>query len=72
MDLVYKLKERLAKTYRAYGDKVMLLSPGVGKCSWTGNEIADEIENETEFGVKQMHKLLNLTIDLVSRDKEKL
>lgn len=40
-----------------------------GKNKWTGNEIADEIEKNTEFGQNQMRSLMALTVDLVSRQR---
>jgi len=67
MDLTQKLKDKTISTYRKFGDdKAVLLK---GKRSYTGHEIANEIENETEFGVRMLNNLLSLTIDLISRDK---
>ena len=37
--------------------------------TYTGYEISDEIKNDTEFGINQVGKLLNLSIDLISRNK---
>jgi hypothetical protein len=34
--------------------------------------MADEIENETEFGIQSIKSLISLTIELVSRDKLKI
>jgi hypothetical protein len=43
MDLTQKLKDKTISTYRKFGDdKAVLLK---GKRSYTGHEIADEIEN---------------------------
>ena len=62
-----KLKQLMVATYRKFGDEKALLLKG--KRSYTGNEIADEIENETEFGIKMVDNMIQLTIDLLKRDK---
>lgn len=64
-----KLKNLLVGTYRKIGDKRALVHKEGNKSSWTGNELADEIEKESVIGVKQIHLLLNLTIDLLKRGK---
>lgn len=61
-----KLKAVVVSTWRKMGDGRGLVTRGK---SYTGNKIADEIENETELGIEMMGMLLNLTIDLVNRDK---
>lgn len=67
MNLTQKLKDKTISTYRKIGEnKAILLK---GKRSYTGDEIAHEIECETEFGVRILNNLLSLTIDLISRDK---
>lgn len=38
---------------------------------WTRREIAEEVKNETEFGVNQMTSLLMLSLDLLARNKVK-
>lgn len=60
------LKKSLSDTYIKYGDKKVLI---IGRNSYSGNEIANEIKNGTEFGIKQMGKLINLSINLISRNK---
>jgi hypothetical protein len=40
--------------------------------SYTLNEILDEIRHETTVGKEFTNNLLKLTVDLVSRNKEKL
>ena len=66
------LKEKLVKTYRKYGDKACLTIMGAnGIKQYTGNEVANEIEQETEFGVNCIHTLIGLTVDLISRDRMK-
>lgn len=67
MKLAEKLKKELVKTYREFGDEEAMLIRG--KESYTGNEIANEIEKETEFGIEMVSTLLNLTIDLLNRNK---
>lgn len=67
MELVDKLKSKIISTYRKFGnDKAVVIRE---KRSYTGQEMAEEIEKETEFGVKMIENLLLLTIDLISRDK---
>lgn len=36
---------------------------------WTTNQLADEIEKESEVGIKQMEMFINLTVDLIRRKK---
>lgn len=50
-------------------DKIFMIS---GNNSYSRRDIAEGIKNETEFGVEMLSKLITLTIDLVSRGKEKL
>jgi hypothetical protein len=57
---------------RAYGDEVVISTLGLGKCTWTGNELADEIQNETDFGKNVVNGLCSLTLELVQRGKETL
>ena len=64
--LATELKVSMVKTYRKFGEKKGLITKGK---SWTGNEVADEIEQETEFGIHMVDMLLQLTIDLLKRDK---
>lgn len=40
-----------------------------GGKQFSGNEVANEIEQETEFGVNCINTLMGLTIDLLSRNK---
>lgn len=61
-----QLKESLVKTYQRYGEDKMLSTRGK---SWSGVELAQEVDNETEFGVELINMMINLTIDLVKRDK---
>lgn len=67
MDLTQKLKQKVINCYRKFGDnKAILLK---GKRSYTGDQIANQIENETKLGFNILNNLLTLTIDLLSRDK---
>lgn len=61
-----ELKSKIVSTYKKLGDKKGLVTKGR---SYTGNELAKEIEDETELGVKIIANMIMLTIDLVSRDK---
>jgi hypothetical protein len=60
------IKDKLVKTYRKHGDVFMLAD---SKRTYTGNEIANEIEQETEFGMGCINNLIGLTVDLLSRNK---
>lgn len=60
------LKKSISDTYIKYGDKKAFI---LGRKSYSGNEIANEIKNNTEFGIRQVCMLLNLSIDLISRNK---
>jgi hypothetical protein len=61
-----QLKQSLITTYQRYGEGKIIASHGK---SWSGVELAQEIENETKFGVELIEMMINLTIDLVKRDK---
>lgn len=37
---------------------------------WTKREIAEEIKNETEFGIKNIRNIMILSLDLMSRKKK--
>lgn len=58
--------------FRSKGDTVILQTLCMGKSQYTGNELADEIENFTEFGQELVNNLVLLTIDLVARGKESI
>ncbi len=60
------LKQKMIATFRKKGDDKMLVT---GRKSYSGNEIANEVENETEFGVDTLNKIIQLSLDLISRDK---
>lgn len=72
MEAYNSLIDQLVKDARAYGDEVVITSLGLGKCTWTGNELADEVQNGTEFGKEVVNGLVSLTLELVQRGKEKL
>lgn len=73
MEEYEKLKEIIASYYLSKGDTIVLVRPLVGgKSSFTGNEIANEIEKGTKFGQKMLTNLVKLTIELVSRGQETL
>ena len=64
------LKKKLVKTYRKNGDNACLTVMGAdGIKQYTGNEVADEIERETKFGIECINTLIGLTVDLLSRNK---
>jgi len=65
-DTLQTLKMLIVSTYQKAGDEPMLVSKGV---KYSGNQIADNVFNETAFGIKIMNSLIKLTIDLVKRDK---
>ena len=64
-----ELKDLTVATYKKFGDDKGLVTRGK---SYTGNEVASEIENETEMGMHILGSLLSLSINLVKRQKEKL
>jgi hypothetical protein len=64
------LKNKLVKDFRKKGDNACLTVMGKdGVKQYTGNEVANEIQNETEFGINCINTLIGLTIDLLSRNK---
>lgn len=64
-----KLKSLMISTYKKKGDNTALLIKVGEKRTWTGNEIVKEIEDETDFGIKLVNNIVQLSIDLLSRDK---
>lgn len=72
MEAYQNLINIVVSKYRAHGDTVTLQSPCIGKSSWTGNELADEIENQTEFGQRLVNNLVLLSLDLVTRGQEQI
>lgn len=65
------LKTKIATNFRKHGDKQALIVMDRNPRTYTGNQVADEIEQETEFGVECIDTVINLTVDLLSRDKMK-
>jgi len=57
--LVKNLKRKGISSYISYGGKV-----------YSGEELALEVENETDAGISMMNSLILLALDLVSRGKE--
>ena len=72
---INKLKTKIIDTYKAYGDKIILVAPESITSSamryYSGNQIAEAIEKETELGIKHIDLLIQLTIDLLVRQKIK-
>lgn len=67
---IEELKQKVIAVYKKKGDSIsLIMKTKPGKNSWTGNEIAKEIEEETALGIKMIDKLIQLTIDLISREK---
>lgn len=66
---IEQLKQNMVETFRKYGNEIALRTKGK---TFTGNEIANEIENETEFGIESLNSAIRLTIDLLKRDKVNL
>lgn len=64
---IKELKKLIIEGYRKYGDDKALVTKG--KKSYTGFEMAKEIEDETEFGIEMLNNLIQLTIDLLKRNK---
>lgn len=60
-------KQMLIKIYTNLGSGNGLLLRG--KRSYTGFEVADEIDRETEVGLDIYRSIINLTIELLSRQK---
>ena len=65
MNLTSKLKLETMKAYKLFGNEKAIITDGK---TYSGNEIALEIKNETVFGITILKDLLKLTIDLVSRE----
>lgn len=65
-ETLLKLKAALIFTYLKFGNKTVLITENK---SYTGDELAEEISQETEFGVKLIDNMIQLTVDLLSRQK---
>ncbi len=67
-ELTLKLKNQLVKSLTEHQE---LNKPylTVGDKTYSRKQLAEEIESETEFGIKQMRMLLSLSLDLISRNK---
>jgi hypothetical protein len=68
-ELAKKLKVSLVN--KLLSNEQLINEPylSVGNKKWTRKEIAEEIGNETVFGIKQMSILLMLSLDLLAREK---
>ena len=67
MELTEQLKQHVASVYRKkYGDDTAYIR---GRDIYTGNQAASEIENETDEGIRLITSLINLTIELVQKQK---
>jgi hypothetical protein len=60
-------KDLLIEVYKKFGENKGLLLRG--KNSYTGNEVAEEIANETKVGMDIYKSIISLTCDLLSRQK---
>ncbi len=65
MKLEEKLKKMMISTYEKMGDKVISRSMNPMTCE----ELAEEIKNDTEIGIKLYKSIIALTIELLMRDK---
>jgi|SRR6185436_12547414 len=66
IDAYSRLKVAMVKTFRKIGDKKFLAK---GFDAFTGNDLANEVEANSEEGDDQMNAIVRLTIDLLLRDK---
>jgi hypothetical protein len=68
--LAQRLKSDLVEYLRldnfGQADKPLLI---FGKDTYTGNQLADEVENETEVGLKHFFGCIHLASMLICRDK---
>lgn len=62
-----ELRSMVIETYRKYGDKIVVQYKS-GR-SYTGNEIAIEVEAGSDFGIDTVLNVMKLSIDIFSRDK---
>ena len=65
--LTEELKEKTISTFKKFGNEKALLS--LSGNTYTGTELAFEIEKESKVGVDAIKRVLSLTIDLIGRDK---
>jgi ribose 5-phosphate isomerase RpiB len=68
-DLTLKLKQEIVKKLTANEQTINDVYIATNNREYTRNELADEINNETDFGIKFMSNMLQLAIDLTSRQK---
>jgi len=71
MEALEKLKQKLIADMRKSIDADQpYISNSTG--SWTKNQVADELEKGSEFGIDMLSGLIMLTLDLMSRGKAKM
>ena len=71
-DLSNRLKDAVVYNIMNPRRRVDLDAPYLANTrgSWTRRELAKEIEDETEIGIKQLEGMVLLTLDLLERGKE--
>lgn len=67
MEELNKIKALLISEFEKKGDEKVLVS---GNTTYTGNQIIEEINNQTEFGVNVIGNILRLSLNLLERGKE--
>ena len=68
-ELSLKLKTEMVRQLRINKSKMDDVYIRTGDKSYTKRELANEIENETEFGIKMLTQMVSLAFDLLSRGK---
>lgn len=71
-ELLNEVRQSYVKRLRnaQFPDKVFMIIRG--QTGFTPNQLADEIENQTEVGNDQIKNLLELAAHLITRDKTKM
>ena len=68
MDNYKKLESLVCEKFNSIGDDKVI----IGNVSMSGEQISNSIENGDDNGIYIMNSLIQLTIDLLLRGKEKI
>jgi len=70
-ELTVKVKNELVKNLRMSEDLLDRDYLHVGIKSYTRRELANEIENETDFGIEWLGLSLSVSLDIIARNSKK-
>ncbi len=68
MDLLNQVKQVLINHLKRKGDTVIFKTRCNNSISYTGNMLAEEVENETEEGVKLLCNIMTVSLMQIERE----